>query len=317
MNTRPMPAGAECVWALGATLGEGPHWSAAENCLWFVDIRQQKIHRFDPATRAARSWTAPAQPGFIAPLAGGGFIAGLKTGLHLFDHRREHGRFELLATVEDPVLDNRLNDAHVDSRGRLWFGSMHDGEQELSGALYCLDEQGIVRRLDDGYCITNGPAVSPEGRTFYHVDTLRRVICAFDLGADGGLSNKRVFATIEPHAGYPDGLSVDAEGGVWIALYGGWGVRRYSHRGELLDVVKLPCANVTKAAFGGADRRTLYITSARKGLTAAELTAQPLAGGLFALRVDAPGLPQNEVACDAAAIKRGTCRRGQRQSHVE
>jgi sugar lactone lactonase YvrE len=182
---------------------------------------------------------------------------------------------------------------------------MHDAEESLSGALYCLDGLGVVRRVDDGYCITNGPAVSPEGSTFYHVDTLKRVIYAFDLGADGGLRDKRIFATVEPNAGYPDGLSVDAEGGVWVALYGGWGVRRYLPRGELIDVVKLPCANVTKAAFGGPDRRTLYITSARKGLAAAELTAQPLAGGLFALRVDAPGLPQNEVACGAAAIKRG------------
>jgi D-xylonolactonase len=294
MNTRQMPADVECVWALGALLGEGPVWSAAENCLWFVDIKQHKIHRFDPATRSAHSWDAPAQPGFIAPLAGGGFIAGLKTGLHRFD--QQHGRFDLLATVEDPALDNRLNDGHVDSRGQLWFGSMHDGEQRLSGALYCLDTQGAVRRVDDGYCITNGPAVSPGGRTLYHVDTLQRVIYAFDINDAGELDSKRVFTTIEPGSGYPDGLSVDAEGGVWIALYGGWGLRRYSPRGELIGAVRLPCANVTKAAFGGADRRTLYITSARKGLSAAELAAQPLAGGLFSLRVDAQGLPQYQVA---------------------
>jgi sugar lactone lactonase YvrE len=153
-----------------------------------------------------------------------------------------------------------------------------------------------VRRVDDGYCITNGPAVSPEGRTLYHVDTLQRVIYAFDLTDTGKLDGKRVFTTIEPGSGYPDGLSVDAEGAVWIALYGGWGLRRYSPRGELIGAVRLPCENVTKAAFGGADRRTLYITTARQGLSAAELAAQPLAGGLFALRVDAPGLPQYHVA---------------------
>ena len=294
MSVRETSAGVDCVWALSALLGEGPVWSAAENCLWFVDIKQCKIHRFDPSTRSARSWDTPAQPGFIAPRAAGGFIAGLKTGLHRFDH--EHGSFELLETIEDPALDNRLNDGHVDSRGQLWFGSMHDGEQRLTGALYCLDTRGVVRRIDDGYCITNGPAVSPEGRTLYHVDTLKRVIYAFEFADSGGLVNKRVFATIEPSGGYPDGLTVDAAGHVWIALYGGWGLRCYSPRGELIDTVRVPCANVTKAAFGGADRRTLYITSARKDLNATELAAQPLAGGLFALRVDTPGLPQYSVA---------------------
>jgi xylono-1,5-lactonase len=294
MNTRGMPSAVECVWAVGAMLGEGPMWSAAEDCVWFVDIKRHKIHRFEPATLSTRSWDAPAQPGFIVPRAGGGFIAGLKTGLHRFDHGP--GRFELMATIEDPALENRLNDAHVDSLGRLWFGTMHDAEQSLTGALYCLDHRGAVRRVDSGYCITNGPAISPDGRSLYHTDTLKRVIYAFDLGDEGGLSNKRVFTTIDPGGGYPDGLSVDAGGGVWIALFGGWGIRCYSPRGELINRVRLPCANVTKAAFGGTDGRTLYITSARKGLSAAELTAQPLAGGLFALRVDTPGLPQYSVA---------------------
>jgi xylono-1,5-lactonase len=293
MNTR-LSAEVDCVWALGALLGEGPVWSTAESCLWFVDIKRHKIHRYDPSLSSARSWDAPAQPGFIAPLAGGGFIAGLKTGLHRFDHER--GSFELLTTVDDSALDNRLNDGHVDSRGRLWFGSMHDGEQRLTGALYCLDRQGAVRRVDEGYCITNGPAISPDGRTLYHVDTLKRMIYAFDLSDAGEVTNKRVFTTIEDGTGYPDGLCVDSVGSVWIALYGGWGLRRYSPRGELLAAVRLPCANVTKAAFGGADRRTLYITSARKDLSAAELAAQPLAGGLFATRVDTPGLPQYCVA---------------------
>ena len=184
----------ECVLRSACELGEGPVWREADGSVWFVDIKGLRIHRYDPATGAAWSWAAPAQPGFIAPRADGTWIAGLKTGLHRFDPA--HGRFELMAAVEDASLDNRLNDGFVDGRGRLWFGSMHDGETNSTGALYRLDGNGL-RRMDDGYCITNGPAVSPDGRTLYHTDTLKRVLYAFDLAADGGLSNKRVFAQID------------------------------------------------------------------------------------------------------------------------
>jgi sugar lactone lactonase YvrE len=150
--------------------------------------------------------------------------------------------------------------------------------------------------MDDGYCITNGPATSPDGRTLYHTDTLKKLIYAFDVSAAGELSNRRVFAAIEDGAGHPDGTAVDADGCVWIALFGGWGVRRYSPGGQLLETVALPVANVTKIAFGGDDLRTAYATTARKGLSAAELAAQPRAGDLFAFRVDTPGLPQHHVA---------------------
>ncbi|MDB5454813.1 MAG: gnl, partial [Caulobacter sp.] len=266
---------------------------AVEQALWFVDIKGERIHRFHPATGATRSWDAPAQPGFLAPVAGGGFIAGLKTGLHRFDPAS--GGFERLASVEDPALDNRLNDGFVDATGRLWFGSMHDLEETLTGALYRYDGAGAPVRIDAGYCITNGPAVSPDGQTLYHTDTLERVIWAFDLAADGSLSNKRLFVAVDRPGAYPDGPIVDAEGCVWTGLFGGWGLARYSPAGELLSRLELPVANVTKAAFGGPDLTTLYITTAWKGLDDAQRTAQPLAGGLFAARVDVPGLPQNEV----------------------
>jgi len=282
----------ECVYPVAAELGEGPVWRAGEGALWFVDIKGCKIHRLFPKTGEATSWDAPAAPGFIAPLASGGWIAGLKTGLHRFSP--ETGAFELLQTVEDAGLDNRLNDGFVDAQGRLWFGSMHDPEETLTGALYRYDGRGLVR-IDDGYCITNGPAVSPNGETLYHTDTLGKVIYAFDVGEDGGLSNKREFARIEDGAGYPDGPAVDVEGCVWTGLFAGWGARRYSPQGELLEFVRFPVANVTKLAFGGPDLTTVYATTAWKGLSDDERAAQPLAGGVFEFTVPTPGLPQNEV----------------------
>lgn len=286
-------ASPECVLRSACELGEGPVWRADDRSVWFVDIKGLRIHRFEPGTGAAWSWAAPGQPGFIAPTDAGDWIVGLKTGLHRFDPTRGH--FELLATVEDTSLNNRLNDGFVDANGRLWFGSMDDGETKLTGALYSLD-RGRLQRRDAGYCITNGPAMSPDGRVLYHTDTLKKSLYAFDVAANGDLSGKRIFAQIEDGAGYPDGPAVDAEGCVWTGLYAGWGLRRYSPSGELLEFVRFPCANVTKPAFGGEDLKTIYATTAWKGLTADQRASQPLAGGLFSFPASVPGLSQHEVA---------------------
>jgi D-xylonolactonase len=289
MRAAPEPV---CVLPIAAELGEGPVWRARERALWFVDIKASRIHRFRPDTGAHRDWKAPAPVGFIAPVEGGGWIAGLKTGLHRFDP--ESGAFTLLKRVEDPGLDNRLNDGYVDAQGRLWFGSMHDPEEALTGALYRFDRNELTC-WDEGYCITNGPVTNPEGSILYHTDTLQKVIWAFDLGSDGSLWNKREFVRVEDKAGHPDGSAVDVEGCLWIALYGGWGARRYSPAGEILQYVRFPVANVTKLAFGGADLKTAYATTAWNGLSAGEREEQPLAGDLFAFSVEVPGEPQHEV----------------------
>jgi sugar lactone lactonase YvrE len=143
--------------------------------------------------------------------------------------------------------------------------------------------------------ITNGPAFSPDGRTLYHTDTLEKIIYAFDVDEAGEIANKRVFVRIEDGAGYPDGPTVDADGCIWTGLFAGWSARRYSPKGEVLATVRLPCANVTKIAFGGPDLRDVYATTAWKGLDARAQEAQPLAGGLFRFRADVPGLEAHEV----------------------
>jgi xylono-1,5-lactonase len=283
----------ECVWPLGAVLGEGPLWSAAEQALWFVDIKGPAIHRYHPASGEQRSWSAPARVGFLALTRDGGMIAGLKTGLHRFNP--ETGNFTLLHVVEPHAPNNRLNDGFVDSAGFLWFGSMDDTEEEPSGALYQLGAEGCIRR-DPGYVVTNGPAESPDGKTLYHTDTLAGIIYAFDRARTGQLSNKRVFVRIPAGGGYPDGPIVDVEGCVWTGLFGGWGLKRFSPEGELLDEIRLPCSAVTKAAFAGDDLRTLYITTAHVALSPEERRQQPLAGGLFRARVPVPGLPQGIVS---------------------
>jgi sugar lactone lactonase YvrE len=283
----------EGIWPVAAQLGEGPFWSAHESAVWFVDIKGRRIHRCDENGAEQRSWDAPEEIGFVVPAVGDRMIAGMKSGLYGFDPAS--GAFSLLTQVDSHRPGNRLNDACVDSAGRLWFGSMDNAETAPTGSLYRFDRDGL-RRCDEGYVITNGPAVCPKSHTLYHVDTLERVVYAFDLDERGGITNKRVFVRVEKPGAYPDGPVVDSEGCVWIALYGGWGVHRYSPEGELLQTIDVPVAACTKVAFGGNDLRTMFITTSWKNLNQAERTQQPLAGGLFRVRVDTPGLPQQQVA---------------------
>jgi sugar lactone lactonase YvrE len=282
---------ARSVLAVQATLGEGPVWVERDQALWFVDIKNHKVHRFDPATGDHHSYDAPGQVGWILPSDDGKFLAGLQQGVARFDPAS--GTFDVIATPEAAIPSNRLNDAAVDPQGRIWFGSMDDGEGAATGRLYRFD-RGVV--ADTGLApvtITNGPAISPDGRTLYHTDTLGRIIHRVPIQDDGSLGTPSVFATIEEADGWPDGAVCDADGFVWTGLWGGWRARRYAPTGDIVAEVRLPAANVTKIAFGGADLRTAYATTARKGLDADALAGQPLAGNIFAFEVDVPGMPGN------------------------
>jgi sugar lactone lactonase YvrE len=277
------------VWAVAAELGEGPVWVERDAALWFVDIKKQQVQRYDPATGDRRSWDAPEQVGFILPAERGGFIAGLQSGLYHFDEAS--GAFDLIVEVEPELPTNRLNDGVVDPHGRLWFGTMDNGERAKSGAFYCFNDGRVIRTPIDNVAITNGPAVSPDGRRLYVVDTLKGTIEVAAIGDDGSLGAPRPFVRIDPTDGHPDGPTIDSEGCVWISLYNGWEARRYSPAGELMDRVRFPVANITKIAFGGPDLRTAYATTARQLLSAEQIAEQPQIGDLFEFRVDVPGVP--------------------------
>lgn len=277
------------AWPLEAQLGEGPVWVERDHALWFVDIKKQLIHRFDPASGAKTSWEAPQQAGFIFPAERGGFVAGLHSGLYHFDERA--GSFELIVEVERDKPSNRLNDGVVDPHGRLWFGTMDNKEQSKSGAFYCFERGKLTRTGIDGIAITNGPTVSPDGRLLYVVDTKRGTIEAAEIHDDGTLGERRPFVKIDPKEGHPDGPTTDSEGCLWIALYAGWEARRYSPAGELVDRVRFPAANITKLALGGDGLKTAYATSARQLPSPEQIAKQPQIGDLFEFPAPAPGIP--------------------------
>ena len=289
MTTFPAP---ECVWDQKAGLGEGTCWSASEQAVYWVDIPGRCLHRYTPTTGACRSWDAPARTTFVVPMQGGGLLCGHEDGLRTFSP--EGGTFGALHPIEPLLHDNRLNDGAVDGNGRLWFGTMHDPEEAATGSLYRLDglaDPITPRLMDTGYTVSNGPAFDPARRRLYHTDSAARSIYAFDLSADGMLTNKQLFAELDH--GFPDGMAVDAAGTLWVALWGGGGVQRYDPDGGRNGFVAFPCDQVTKIAFGDPDLRTAFVSTARKGLDDDALRRQPLAGGLFRYRVEVPGLPQD------------------------
>jgi sugar lactone lactonase YvrE len=272
----------ECVADVHAVLGEGPVWAARESALYWVDIKGRKIFRID-AEGGRREWTTPYRVGSLAPRAGGGFIGGTDQGIAEID--LDAGRFDILHNPEEHLPDNRFNDGKVDRSGRFWAGTMDDTEKDSTGTLYRIAGDLTATAIDAGYKVTNGPAFSPAGDTMYHNDSARQVTYAFDLDADGKASNRRTFATYAD--GYPDGMTIDTEGCLWIAFWDGWCVRRYSPSGECIAKLDVPVSKPTSCAFGGTALDQLYITSASIGLDERDLAGQPQAGGLF---VAAPGV---------------------------
>jgi sugar lactone lactonase YvrE len=284
----------ECVWDAQATLGEGPIWDDEARTLYWVDILGQKVHCYSPAEDDRRSWSLPEPVGCIAQRRRGGFVAGLKSGFAFLS--LEGPRIEPIGSPEPDLPDNRFNDGKCDSRGRFWAGTMDMKESEPTGWLYRLDSDGNWTRTDGGYRVTNGPTFSPDYRILYHTDSAGRTIYAFDVTEEGRLVNKRVFASFQKRDGFPDGMTTDSEGCLWVAMWGGWGVNRLTQDGKLDRRIELPVSQVSSCVFGGPELDLLYITSASIGLDTRQRSGEPRAGGLFRVPAGVRGLPTQRFA---------------------
>lgn len=280
-------SGPRCVADVHAVLGEGPVWVSREHALYWVDIKGRKIFRLGDDGRL-NAWPAPLRIGSLVPRQGGGFIGGTDEGIAIIHPGSE--RFEIVVNPEDQLPGNRFNDGKVDRRGRFWAGSMDDAERSDTGTLYVIDENQKASAVDSGYKVTNGPAFNPVGNLMYVNDSARRVTYAFDIGPNGQASNRRVFLEFGENEGYPDGMTVDSDGCLWIAFWDGWSVRRYAPDGGWLETVKMPVQRPTSCAFGGPDLDRLYVTSASIGLDENSLSMQPNAGGLFMLEPGVQGV---------------------------
>ncbi|MEO6928538.1 MAG: SMP-30/gluconolactonase/LRE family protein [Casimicrobiaceae bacterium] len=285
----------EPVTETRAVLGESALWCTREQCLYWVDIRAPALHRFAPHTGAATHWPLPDLCGAVALSSGQRLLLAMRTGVFWFDTATD--RLEPLLAPEPESLGNRLNDSKCDRRGRLWSGSMRDYGEASTGSLYRIDADLACVRMLGGITVPNALAWSPDDRTLYFADTPDGCIRAYDFDADEGtLGHMRVLVANGVLPGMPDGATVDADGCLWNARYEGGCVARITPQGRIDRRIDVPASRVTSCAFGGADLRTLFITTARQKLSADELRAQPDAGALFSTRLDVGGLPEPRFA---------------------
>lgn len=267
-------------------LGEGPLWCDKTLCLYWVDIKKGTLHRYQLATQAHASWHLGKQISSIHRREAGGFVITQQTGFSLFEP--DKGQSQAIPSPNEPT-HNRYNDAAVDPWGRLWAGTMDDNETLATGKLYRLDATRNYTEQDAGYCITNGPAFSPDKRHLYHTDTLEKVIYRFELDEQGEISHKQPFIHLQDNEGYPDGMTVDADGGVWVCHFGGAKVTRYNPAGERVGDYSMPVSNITSCTFVGENLDYIVFTTARKSLSPEQLTQEPLAGSVFIAKPDVKG----------------------------
>ncbi len=270
------------------TLGEGPLWSARDACLYYVDIASQRLHSYAPETKQHREWAFEAEVGTVAECKSGGLLVAVGDKLVRFDPRS--GSVDELVVLERDRPQNRLNDGKVDPWGRFWVGSIRRDEQAPDARLWCVLPSGEARCMREGITVSNGLAFDRERERIYFADSPTGLIERASLGPDGALSSFEPFARASK--GSPDGSCTDAQGYLWNGEWGGHRICRYAPDGHLDRVLEMPTARPSCCTFGGADLRTLFVTSAHVGMSPEQRQLDPHAGCLFSVQIDdAQGLP--------------------------
>ena len=286
-----------------SVLGESPLWHPAEQMLYWCDIPGHALNRFDPHNGRHTRWPFETDVACCAPLLGGGLLLALRSGLVRFDPATGE-RTTLLADPPYDPAHERFNDGKADPQGRFWVGTIYEPRDPPNAALYRWAD-GQLDRMAEDITVSNGLAFSPDSRTMYWSDTKAHVTYALDFEpSDGDINHRRVFAQFPARrpdqdlardGGRPDGAAMDAEGCYWVAMFEGARVLRLAPDGRIVREIALPVRCPTMPCFGGADLKTLYITTARENRPAEELAREPLAGCVLQMRVDVPGLPANFV----------------------
>lgn len=281
-----------CLTDIRAELGECPVWSPVENVVYWIDIHRRKLHRTAADGCTTASIDLPSRPGMIALRKKGGLVVALEDGLYGCDP--SSGALDLLVRLESDEPENRANDGKCDAAGRLWVGTMNRIQEcRPTGNFYRIDPDLTVTRVGSGFGIPNGLAWSPDDKVMLHTDTCANVVWRYEFDpVTGERRGEQPFFRFDlAVTGGVDGAAMDAEGGYWPALYGGSKLLRLLADGTVDREIPLPVSQPTMPAFGGADMRTLFVTSACQNLTERELRAQPLAGALLAMETEVVGHP--------------------------
>lgn len=277
----------EIIGNIRSLLGEGPVWDVARGHVLWLDIQGRWLHRVTLSDDTVTTWPLPCRIGSLAPppmqwqpprtVAGDTYLCCGDEGLAWLSLERDGVRLAPIIHPERHLPGNRFNDGKPGPDGRYWAGTMDDAEEQASGSLYAFAPDGSFEQIDAGYRVTNGPAFSPDGRKVYHTDSALQVIYAFDRQCDGRLANKRPFVTFASGEGYPDGMTTDQDGNLWVAMWDGNCVEKISPDGKRIDRIEMPVPRCTSCCFADEDDTVLYVTTARIGLPGND----PLCGALF------------------------------------
>ena len=298
MNVRTISGESiRCVLPWQSIVGESPVWHPEDQSLYWIDIQRRQIHRFDPASGANQTFDLPEIVTCIAPRVTGGLVLTLRKHFATFDTATL--KLERIGEVEPDLPNNRFNDGKCDPQGRFWAGTMDAVHwSSPAGNLYRLDSDKTITRMQENVICSNGSGWSPNGRKMYYTESFRYAILVYDFDpGTGAISNRLPFATLDSNSGgFPDGMTVDADGFVWSNVVGLGQIHRYDPQGKLERILQLPVPRATDCTFGGPDLKTLYVTSARETMSPEQLAAAPLSGSLFAIDCDVRGLPSNSFA---------------------
>jgi len=279
-------------------IGESAVWCSRDAALYWVDIRAPALRRLDHITGRVTSWRVDDLCGAVLLTHDRRVLLAMRRGLFAFDPPR--GSLEPLVAPETEALGNRLNDSKCDRQGRIWTGTMRDYGLATTGSLYRVDQDLTCTRVLQDITVPNALCWSPDNRSMYFADSGDGQLRCYDFDPEAGRMLEMRVVEAPPLPGKPDGATIDADGCIWNARYGGGRVVRITPNGRIDRVIHVPATQVTSCALGGPDLRTLYITTARQRLTPEALHTQPLAGGLFAVRVDVGGLPEPRFALPAS-----------------
>ena len=274
------------IYPKNLILGEGPIWMPDSKSLIWLDIKGKSLHTFSYITKKFKEKNLVKTTTWILPiLNSNSFLVGTEDGVEEYDYNEN--KFELKLSIEGDLPNNRLNDAKIDKNGNLWFGTMDNTEKEQSGSFYCLKPNYELIKIDDSYTVTNGPAITHDDKKLYHVSSLQKKVFCYDKN-NTKLTNKKIFFELDTNDGYPDGLTIDDENFIWLAVWGGAKVVRISPDGEVDKIITFPTSQITSCVFGGSEMNILFVTSASVGKNPSD---DEHAGNLFSVETNRKGFP--------------------------
>jgi len=282
---------AELVLDAKTILGEGSIWHPKENKLYWIDIEGKSLHIYDPVTKEDKLFPLGSRVGTVVPVQNGGALVALQSGIQEIDTKT--GKLHFIINPLTDSINVRFNDGKCDPSGRFWVGTMALDARKKGAVLYRMDKDKSIHQMLDSVTISNGIVWTADKKTMYYNDTPTGTVEGFDYDdKTGAISNRRVVVRIPGGGGGPDGMTIDADGNLWVALWGSGTVGKFNPQtGELLQKVIVPAPNVSSCAFGGKNLETLYITTAREGMNADKLKQYPLSGGLFSVKPGVKGVP--------------------------